>query len=715
MERVLIGGIGAALLVGLGFLCVMVTAPAIEADLRARTRQALDAQGMGYARVNAEGRDLVLTGIAPGQEENAAAASLSASVWGVRVVENQMVVDPESGAPYSTRITRQEDGALQIEGFYPDKKLKDALVAHLKASCGGCAVADRAAWRPAYLGQDWLGVLKAAGDVLQGFKPGQILFQDGGLRISGEPIDLAAASKARAFLDEALAAPFKGEADFQDPLPYVLVVSRQGHGLLLTGHVPDEAAHKAVLSRAQEIYGQGEVEDQLEARPHDLDERWLAHAIGAVEVMKRFKNGHATLVERQWTLSGEPMDAAAAAAAQAFIDALKPPWSARARFSTLRPLSTRITLEPGRIALTGDAPSAGSRALLVARARQVVAPVGVDSPFEVNDALKVEARAADPRWPLVVAEAIEQLKRFKQGELLVEDYRLTLSGQPLDKDSASLARAFILYGLPRPFEGRASFDAPDPNEARAVFDGRRLILTGDAPDPLWRDKIALSAAQLFGQGNIDDRLTVKARPEDPAWLIVFNRGLTILSSFTEGEAVLSDRTLSVKGTASTPQASASARDGLGILLQRPFVGLASFDVAVSQQPLAPSPLMIDGPTCQARLKALMAGETLSFESDRCQLEKVSAALLVEIGKVMMQCPGERVEIGGHTDSSGNDQANLKLSQLRAVVVRDHLVHLGVPGTRLQATGYGEERPLAGNATTAGRAINRRIEFTVLGE
>jgi outer membrane protein OmpA-like peptidoglycan-associated protein len=70
----------------------------------------------------------------------------------------------------------------------------------------------------------------------------------------------------------------------------------------------------------------------------------------------------------------------------------------------------------------------------------------------------------------------------------------------------------------------------------------------------------------------------------------------------------------------------------------------------------------------------------------------------------------RVQIVGHTDSTGTEAVNNPLSLARADGVRDYLVARGVPGTHLQTAGRGEREPLADNASEAGRARNRRVEI-----
>ncbi|MFI5301922.1 MAG: OmpA family protein, partial [Polyangiales bacterium] len=73
----------------------------------------------------------------------------------------------------------------------------------------------------------------------------------------------------------------------------------------------------------------------------------------------------------------------------------------------------------------------------------------------------------------------------------------------------------------------------------------------------------------------------------------------------------------------------------------------------------------------------------------------------------------RIEISGHTDNVGNPKTNKALSEKRAQACRDYLISKGIDGARVQAIGYGDERPIAPNDTEDGRQKNRRIEATEL--
>ncbi|TAK54238.1 MAG: OmpA family protein [Bacteroidetes bacterium] len=74
-----------------------------------------------------------------------------------------------------------------------------------------------------------------------------------------------------------------------------------------------------------------------------------------------------------------------------------------------------------------------------------------------------------------------------------------------------------------------------------------------------------------------------------------------------------------------------------------------------------------------------------------------------------------IEIGGHTDNVGGDEANLKLSQERAASVRTYILGKGIPADRVTSRGYGETMPQTTNDTEEGKQLNRRVEFTIVKE
>lgn len=101
-----------------------------------------------------------------------------------------------------------------------------------------------------------------------------------------------------------------------------------------------------------------------------------------------------------------------------------------------------------------------------------------------------------------------------------------------------------------------------------------------------------------------------------------------------------------------------------------------------------------------------------FDSGSAKLQPGAADKLHRVSDVLERYPRTHVEVVGHTDSRGSDSSNQDLSERRADAVRDTLVRDGVASARISARGVGETRPVATNDTTAGRAMNRRVELEV---
>lgn len=102
-----------------------------------------------------------------------------------------------------------------------------------------------------------------------------------------------------------------------------------------------------------------------------------------------------------------------------------------------------------------------------------------------------------------------------------------------------------------------------------------------------------------------------------------------------------------------------------------------------------------------------------FDFDKSTLRKESYPELNRLVRLLRENPRLQLRIGGHTDSKGSDEYNLRLSQDRAQAVVNYLIEQGIHADRLQAKGYGENMPVASNETSEGRQRNRRTEFEIL--
>ena len=102
-----------------------------------------------------------------------------------------------------------------------------------------------------------------------------------------------------------------------------------------------------------------------------------------------------------------------------------------------------------------------------------------------------------------------------------------------------------------------------------------------------------------------------------------------------------------------------------------------------------------------------------FDLGKSTLRSESYPELERLAGLMTQNSKMMIELSGHTDNVGSDEANLKLSDDRAKSVTDYLVTLGIDAKRIVAKGYGETKPVSTNDTDEGKQLNRRVEFTIL--
>jgi outer membrane protein OmpA-like peptidoglycan-associated protein len=100
-----------------------------------------------------------------------------------------------------------------------------------------------------------------------------------------------------------------------------------------------------------------------------------------------------------------------------------------------------------------------------------------------------------------------------------------------------------------------------------------------------------------------------------------------------------------------------------------------------------------------------------FGTGSATIQTESSPRLDRVVEYMAHRLSARIRIGGHTDNVGDPQRNQALSESRAQAVRDYLVSHGIDAGRIEAIGYGDQRPVASNDTEEGRRQNRRIEAT----
>jgi outer membrane protein OmpA-like peptidoglycan-associated protein len=122
---------------------------------------------------------------------------------------------------------------------------------------------------------------------------------------------------------------------------------------------------------------------------------------------------------------------------------------------------------------------------------------------------------------------------------------------------------------------------------------------------------------------------------------------------------------------------------------------------------------VEASVFQQRRNVLISAHGFRFPTGGSELESENFALLNKIIKAIDTFPESMVKVSGHTDSTGSDAVNMKLSEDRAAKVAKFLTEVGgIAANRITVYGYGESRPVASNETVEGRAANRRVEILI---
>ena len=164
------------------------------------------------------------------------------------------------------------------------------------------------------------------------------------------------------------------------------------------------------------------------------------------------------------------------------------------------------------------------------------------------------------------------------------------------------------------------------------------------------------------------------------------------------------------GFGSTPAAAEPAPEPAPPVdvVEAPVAEPAPAPAPACDAPAAGQSFSLDG--CKVGDKVVLRGVT--FEFDKARLTPDARVLLDMVSDALLARTDIQVEVAGHTDSKGSDAYNQKLSERRALAVKEYLAGRGVEASRMTAVGYGETQPVADNGTDEGREYNRRTELKV---
>jgi OmpA-OmpF porin, OOP family len=239
---------------------------------------------------------------------------------------------------------------------------------------------------------------------------------------------------------------------------------------------------------------------------------------------------------------------------------------------------------------------------------------------------------------------------------------------------------------------------------KVAFDNGKYRLTGTLPDEATKQKILAEAEKTYGKDGFIDELKVGG-VSNPAW----SACTTAIMPFTKNG--VTNGGLNAEGNSiSLIGQVANDADRTKVFAEAskacPNVTINNLLTIGGQKAMTDEQAKV-----QAKLNESLAGKIIEFETGSDKLTPKGQAILDEITPVIKSA-NDNLEVGGHTDNAGKPASNQSLSERRAKTVLNYLVGKGIEAGRLTSKGFGQDKPIADNATPEGKQRNRRIEFQV---
>jgi OOP family OmpA-OmpF porin len=364
-----------------------------------------------------------------------------------------------------------------------------------------------------------------------------------------------------------------------------------------------------------------------------------------------------------------------------------------------RPYTFDARRDGDNLVLSGHVPLPAMRATIIAAAKSSAPNVTVVDEMTY-------AQGAPDGFDTIVAFGLAEAGKLADGKISIADKAYSISGRAT---TAAIYRAALAATRQLPAGATAAaIDIKSDEISPYVFDATKsdgaLKLTGYYPDEQTHQNILAA----IGRRSVGSKLSDELKPGKGApqhFAEAASAMLQQLSRLSSGVGTMSDTSVIVKGDALYAKAAADIPAELSAAAPHDYSASATIGVAAPGAPLAAA-------ECQPLFAGILTPGKILFDTGKTSIQQDSDAVLDKLTAIAMRCPDAHVEISGHTDSVGNDDTNMQLSQQRAEAVADYLVKAGIPPERLNAVGYGKTRPIASNDTEEGRAQNRRIEFDV---
>lgn len=306
---------------------------------------------------------------------------------------------------------------------------------------------------------------------------------------------------------------------------------------------------------------------------------------------------------------------------------------------------------------------------------------GLTEDAEIDLDAETRATVIDTVAPLVGTDLID-------GRLEVDGRRVTVTGTAPDVDTAvAIAGALDQAGAEHRIAVEGAVEGADPARFEVAWDGDEATQTGAAPTELTADVESLGVDGADTEDGLVAGDNVAPALQALAPLV----GDPLIS----GQVTVDDDVVTIVGRTANAAGLAAAESALA--------DLDGVD------------LQLSGPTVAEQAAGALADidlEAIEFVSGTATPTAETLGILDEVATVLADNPDVDIDVVGHTDNQGAEDANLALSTARAEAVVAALAERGIDEARMTAEGRGEAEPVETNETSQGRQRNRRVEIEV---
>jgi len=626
---------------------------------------------------------------------------------GIRLARDD--VKPPRVSPFTWQAVYAAN-QIQFEGHVPAGDAHDRIIDIAKETFPKAAIVDKmtaAGGAP----EDWLKVISSVMREIASLEQAEVRVSDRKVAVTGVAVKELISERVASALKLGMPETYKLEhkITFREPTlptisPFTTTIVSDGEKVSLTGFAPDEAGRQRLVDIARKYFPKHEIVDAV-TYGNGAPAGWLSCAEAGVGGLSQLDKGRAELSDAILRLTGETTDEKLAASLPATIraeanracketvtiDVLAPPEPV---------LKWQAVSLGNRLELTGEVIDSGTKEQLLADARRFFPK------HEILDNMRINpGRSA--KWGKVVRLGLEQLASLRSGLARLDGLVLTVDGIAPDTAVSTQVKSRVERGIATGYSGQAIIEVKSDAMIWSEQEAKRKSEAAEAE----REAKKIDEAKRLASLKEVQRLAAEAAAKALA-AAEERRSRDEQRAKAEAEAqarLRAETEAARRKAAEVAQRQTEAEEARRREMEnnRTAANAEARKAAETRAAAAAS--------CTEALNQTVSKGMITFDFGSDKIKPESTSTLDKLIATYRKCPGPQLEISGHTDSFGGEDANLRLSERRAQAVLDYFVGKGLPRDKFVVRGYGEKQPRAANTSANQRAKNRRIEFNVLAE